>query len=1112
MTTYLPAPTSAPSVVVVPGAHAPAGHEATVRVHLRNLADGLREMSLTVLGLDAEWLPGPVRTGTVAPDETVTVELPVRVGAGAVPGTYPFALAVEAYLVGAPAARPSARTLLDSTLEVDAPSEVVLTVEPAETRAVLRRKVNVVLSNSGEEPVPLEVTTVTERGLRMSVPDAVTVPARGTVTVPAKLSVLRPQIIGHRNRMAYTVTARGRQAPAKFRGTLTARPLLGFTGMRVVAVVAALALWVAGLGMGVPWLSEKVTAEQGEVLAEGGADGAGADPDGGADGGEGGGGEGGGVAEGVRIGGVVAGTDPAGVRVDIAPASVLDLQTVPTAEEAAAGDGERTASASDRGGLGANLALGGGGGGSGGGGMLGTAVPGLLGAALAGPLPAAVDSDEPTGKTPAGALAITRTEALDAARSTSTLEDGTWAFAGMSATTNYLITLSKPGYQTQRFLVSGAEAAAAALETELVAGAGRLAGTVTGPDGPAGGADITITDGTTTVTTSTNTTGDVGAWAVEGLSTPATYLVTAAGANLGAQAALVTLAAGSQERVDLTLTDATTTLTGKATGPDSLGAVGGLGGITVTATDGTTTRTASTATGELAGTFVLADLPVPATYTVTVEADGYASQSREMQLTAGADAAADFRLGVSTGVVQGTVRTPDGTGLDGVGLTLSDDENTYKTMNASDDAGSFRLNGVAPGEYVLQAELFGHVPGFAQLTVEAGSVATADLVLTPVPDNGLVQTGRIQGRVSDATTNGQITCPSDVAAADCVITVEMKAQDGEDGSTRDITVTTAPDLEYTIPAADGTGLLPGLYTLTISAPGYEAGEVRVQVPMGETAQASPVALYRSPSITGVIAARVGTVPADTCVVAAPAGTPADGACLVDSGAVCKVADAAETVRCAPVATNGSYTLDQLASGTWSVSVRTPQGSEYLDVPPVSLTLEPGELRRYDATLDRLAHVALTVLYDRGGSILEPATTATITPIRIDSGDTPEPLTTDATGYALITHLPVGSYRFDVAYTPAGSARTYTGATPILTVGLNQELTRQLVLTGGTGYPIEGQVFTSLGAGGTPPIAGLEVKVTGITGYSGLVPVRESVTMTTAVADPATGSLPTGSSG
>src|SRR5690606_650240 len=159
---------------------------------------------------------------------------------------------------------------------------------------------------------------------------------------------------------------------------------------------------------------------------------------------------------------------------------------------------------------------------------------------------------------------------------------GTWAFAGMAATTNYLITLSKPGFQTQRFVMTGTEAAAAPLKVEMIAGAGRMTGRITGPGGSVGGAAVTLTAGTTPATTSPSTTGDIGSWSVDGLSTPSTYLVTASAEGLGAQSALVGLDAGDARTVDLRLQAGVASLAGTVTGPDSLGAITGLGGITVT--------------------------------------------------------------------------------------------------------------------------------------------------------------------------------------------------------------------------------------------------------------------------------------------------------------------------------------------------------------------------------------------------------------------------------------------------------------------------------------------------------------------------------------------------
>lgn len=1083
----------APSVLVEPGAHAAAGQAAVVRVHLRNLDVAPREMTLTVLGLDGEWLPVPVRTAPVAPDATVSVDLPVRVGPGAVPGDYPFALAVQSHApgVGGPGAD-GALAMLEASVRVDAPSTVVLGVEPADSTAVVGRRVAVVIANSGAQPVSLELSAQAAKGMRVELDGAwVRVPPHSTVRVPVRLAVLRPQLVGHRNRRAFSVLARGDQSPGRTQGTLTSRPLLGSGFLRAVALLTVVAVWLTGVVVGVPWVSQQVTEMQ---QAEAGGGGGGGASDGGSEGGADGGGSGGAgegdgggaegpdvvpaVAEGVRVSGLVTGVEAEGFTVRVAPAGqVLDLG--PPAEEGDASVGQASTGAASG------------------------AATGEAEVRTALWTGAATRTTGPPTKLAAAARPAVRTDVVEEARSTRSLDDGTWAVAGLRPTGTYLVTIAKAGFQTQRFVVTGAEAAAAPLEVEMVAGSGRLSGLVTGPSGPAGGVEITITDGTTTVTTSTATEGPVGEWSVEGLSTPSTYLVTAAGAGLGAQSALVTLGAGGARTVDLALQTGVASLAGTVTGPDALGVVGGLGGMTVTATDGTTTRSASTTTSGQVGAFVLADLPVPATYSVTVTGPGYAATTSEVTLTAGSGAARlDVDLEVATGVVQGSLVDAAGTGLGGAGLTLTDGENTYKTMSSSDATGSFRIGGVEPGTYVLSAELFGFVTGFAPVTVAAGGTATADLVLTDVPGDGLLATSFILGRVSDARTNGQLTCPGLGTGETCEVTVTLQAADVT-GATRTVTVTSAPDLEYRIPAADDPagGLLPGLYTLTVSAPGYEPGTVQVEVPMDEGVRAAQVALFPSPSLVGTVLARVGTVPAGTCVVAVPVGVdPSTVGCTPGGDAVaptCEVTGDLAVIpgsRCAGIGVNGSYEMSRLRSGEYRVLVR-PGDPEYLAVPPVTLTLSGGDVRRYDATLDRLGRVAVTVLADTGTSTLLPAAGAEITPVRVVGPTEPVPsaVTADGDGRRLVSGLPTGAYRFDVTWTDGGV--TLEGSTSLITVGLNQELSAQVALSR-TRNAFQGRVVTLLGPGLEAPAAGVRVQVTGITGYTGLSPVRGTATVVT----------------
>lgn len=1063
------------SVAVEPGTHAPSGQTAVVRVHVRNLADGPRDLTISAIGLDGEWHTQPVRVAAVAADATVSVELGIGVARGAVPGSYAYALAVQAQVPGGPG---GPVTLLDATVTVDAPSTVALSVEPAEATAAFSRRVTVVLSNNGEHPATVLLDSATTRELRIDLAgQVVTVPAHATVRLPVRLKVTRPRLVGHHSRTSYSVVAHGDQAPARSHGVLTSRPLFPASALRAVAMLAVVALWIAGIAVGLPWLSQRTNqqttaapassqvAPSATPTATGGAGGTGG-TGGAAPGGTGGAGGSGAAQAGVRIGGIITAADPAGFHISVVPASQL------AGSSAASGSTTTGATA-----VNASFTDGS----TGGGGF---------------------------GKISASSLVLQPTGAVDAARDTSSLNDGTWAVAGMSAQSNYLITVSKPGFQTQRFEMTGAAAAAAPLKITMVAGAGRMSGQITGPDGPLGGVSVTITDGTNVVTTSSATEGTVGAWSVDGLSTPSTYLVTAAGAGFGAQSRLVTLTAGGSAVVDLALAHGVASLAGTVTGPDALGGISGLGGLTVTATDGTTTRTASTVTSGQVGTFVLANLPVPSTYTVTVGGPGYASQTTQVTLGTSASAARlDVRLGLSTGVVQGTVRDPGGTGLGGAGLTLTDGVNTYKTMSTSDANGTFRFNGIAPGSYVLSAQLFGHLDAFAPVKVTAGSAATSDLEMTPIPGSGLLATSVIRGRVSDARTNGQITCtnlgvdPSGKPEV-CQITATMTAP-APDGSTRTITVTAAPDLEYVIPAPGTTGLLPGLYTVTVSAPGYEPGTVKVKVPMGQTVEAAQVALYPSPSVVGTILARVGAVPAGTCVIARPTGSTGTlGPCTVttapDGTVTCTITGGA---KCAATKPDGSYDLERLGSGQFDISV-VPGDDEYLPVAPVAIVLNPGDVRRYDATLDRLARVDVSVLSDSGTSALLPADGATVTAVRLSSGTyTPPatPWTTGADGQVVVTHLPSGTYRFDVSWTttPPGatSAVQLTASSAAVTIGNNQEISTQVVLTRPRSA-FGGTVVTQLAATALSPVAGATVQLTGVTGYSGLVPVTTSATATT----------------
>lgn len=421
----------------------------------------------------------------------------------------------------------------------------------------------------------------------------------------------------------------------------------------------------------------------------------------------------------------------------------------------------------------------------------------------------------------------------------------------------------------------------------------------------------------------------------------------------------------------------------------------------------------------------------------------------------------------------------------------SNGTDAYKTMSTSDGSGSFRFNGIVPGEYVLSAELFGHLTASTTVSVTPGGTVASDLVLTAVEGDGLVSTARIRGRASDARTNGQIDCGPLPAGQECLVTVSLTAQ-AADGTQRQVSVTTEPALEYLVPGADDTGLLPGLYELRVSAPGYESTTVKVNVPMGQTVSAGQVALLPSPSLTGTVLARIGSVPAGTCVVAVVEGSPVPtGPCAPTTGDSCEIGEA----RCAFTGVNGGYSIDNLPAGTYTVTV-LPGDDEYqLSGAPSQVTLAPGDVRRVDATLDRLARLSVSVLVDRGTGAITPAGQATVTAVHVTDPTLPDVQVVAGTdGVAELTHLVAGEYRIDVAWNDG--VAPLSGTISGLELSLNQERATQLVLTRAA-RAFSAILVSQMTAGAQTLVPGQTVEISGITRYDGVVPVRTSVTVTTA---------------
>jgi hypothetical protein len=1100
-----------------------AGNTVVIELGLVNQARQARMLSVTVLGLDSSWLPLPTQVGPIPAGAGTVVELALRPPSGTLPARYPFAVAVQASDPAVPG-RATGSVMAEAALVVDEPSRVSMEVSPTDSTAVFGRRIEVLLRNTGGSPARVELTSEVSDGARLRLSrHRLLVPPGSAAKVRGRLTLSRPRLFGGRARHPYLIAARGLGAPTSVTGALTSRPLFGPLGVRLLAIVTVLGLWTALAGLGIPKLANSVRGRQASTQAAtakatpssepsvspsaakgSGASGSGAKTSGAKTSGakSSGAGTASGKpvaavqAAGVRLNGIVTGTAPAGVKVSLQPTSLVD---------------EKAAGAQPVGESAKSMA----------------------------------DSLSAVGKISAQQLATPAQSAVSTRQSTLTRQNGSWSFAGIKSPGYYLLTFAKAGYQTRKYILNAADAdATKPLPVAMTAGQGSLTGRITGPAGGVGGATITISDGQNIIATSSNSKGTVGNWKVDGLSTPGTFLVNASKDGLSLESALVTLAAGQARSVNLALKSGMGSLVGTVQGTDSLGSTSGIGGASVTATDGTITRTASTVTTGPIGRYTLPALPVPGKYTVTVSGDGFLPQTQQITLKAGqSKAVANALLSPSTAVVQGTVTDSAGTGLVGAGMVLTGSKNSYKTMSVSSPLGSFRFNGVAPGTYVLGAELYGRSTSYATVTATLGGIASVVLKLAATPGGVLPASSHARGRVTDARTGGPLTCdqaddydpllPAGQANLDlCKVDVGADVSQHEvelacrpNGTPNPLVVCRVdPSQEYTVPSIDlhpVTGLLPGLHHLAVRAPGYESGGVDVQVPLGGTVEAPQLALYPSATVVGTINATVGSlstgpdlskvddpdepVPTGqdyahqldyrTCVIVIPASpVPATApTCTVVSemaggtGSAATCLPVPEVGKCSLTSvSDGSYSVRGLPHGTHLVYVH-PLNPEYRPVAGAQVILDRGATGRYDANLHRLARLVLSVLApnDSGGlvNVVDPVP-VTVTPAPLAAQPT---ITTGVAGRVRIVALAPGSHAL-------AATKGANRATISVPVGEDQELNAQLAMTQSIPQLI-GWVTSSY-TGTTQGLANASVTVSGVVAYSGTTPIRSQVSITT----------------
>ena len=263
----------------------------------------------------------------------------------------------------------------------------------------------------------------------------------------------------------------------------------------------------------------------------------------------------------------------------------------------------------------------------------------------------------------------------------------------------------------------------------LAAEAGAISGRVIDTAAvPLGGVVVRATSGAFVATAVTDSV--TGSYTLTGLRSARTYVVEFSADGYAPQTVAVDVGAGE------TVTEVNGSL---------IGSVGSLTGV-ISSTDGTPIRSArvtvrgadtvvTTATLTSIsvdggpGSYRVSGLPVPGSYTVTVDADGFTSRTEAVTfVVASSDTTLDIQLVASTAAIRGTV-TAGGVAVGGATVRIDDGRTTRTVISASSPAGAFTFADLIPGSYTLSATVGGYAEQILLVRVEGGASVDVDLNL-----------------------------------------------------------------------------------------------------------------------------------------------------------------------------------------------------------------------------------------------------------------------------------------------------------------------------------------------------------------------------------------------
>ncbi|MDG0977420.1 carboxypeptidase regulatory-like domain-containing protein [Ilumatobacter sp.] len=348
--------------------------------------------------------------------------------------------------------------------------------------------------------------------------------------------------------------------------------------------------------------------------------------------------------------------------------------------------------------------------------------------------------------------------------------EGIWALP-LAQRQVYELIFSKPGFQTQAFVITPELGNTVDLAVELKPATGELGGVVTGGGRLLENVVLLITTGTFDYQTVTDGNGR---WALTGLDTSADYTIVASLDGYGADVRRVRLAPGEpQTNVSIALPFGQSILQGVVT--DTSGAR--IRGAKVTASNGSESRSTTTLTDEgqsPGGSYQLPELETNAVYSVRIELDGYETATARIRLGS-LTQVENFTLEAKAAQVSGRVVTDSGEPIGGATVTLDIDTvaqpiSAVQTIRDG-EVGFFSLGLIRPGRYRLTVVQWEHETTRGELVVTSANQSTLsgepgpifEIEMTPLPprDPADRPLGSLAFDVIDS--NATVTC----TAGDC---------------------------------------------------------------------------------------------------------------------------------------------------------------------------------------------------------------------------------------------------------------------------------------------------------------------------------------------------------